>query len=73
VPELIQGTQPWAQEDLDSNVFDALPEVDNPAVQQSLRKIQQRFQGDSVVGSAVLRQATQTVPPLLEIRKVNST
>ena len=28
LPELVQGAQQWAQENLDTNVLNALPEVD---------------------------------------------
>ncbi|MGA3268650.1 MAG: lytic transglycosylase domain-containing protein [Verrucomicrobiota bacterium] len=65
-PDIIQGAQQWAQENLDTNVLNALPEVDDPAVQQFFRDIQQRFQGDYVVNLAALRQTAQTVLPLLE-------
>jgi len=40
-----QGAQQWAQENLDTNVLNALPEVDERAVQQFFREVQQRFQG----------------------------
>jgi membrane-bound lytic murein transglycosylase D len=66
VPELVQGAQQWAQENLDTNVLNALPRVDDPMVQQFLREAQRRFQGDYVVDIAPLRQTAQTVLPLLE-------
>src|ERR1035438_5631687 len=66
LPELVQGAQQWAQENLDTNVLNALPEVDDPAVQQFFREVQQRFQGDYVVDIAALRQTAQAVLPLLE-------
>ena len=66
LPELVQGAQQWAQENLDTNVLNALPEVDDPVVQQFLRDVQQRFQGDYVVDLAALRQTARTVLPLLE-------
>ena len=66
LPDLIQRAQQWAQDNLDTNVLNALPEVDDPAVQQFFRDIQQRFQGDYVVDLAALRQTAQTVLPLLE-------
>jgi membrane-bound lytic murein transglycosylase D len=69
VPELIQGAQQWAQENLDTNVLNALPEVDDRAVQQFFREAQQRFQGDYVVDIATLRQTAQTVLLLLESRE----
>ena len=66
LPDIIQGVQQFAQDNLDTNVLNALPQVDDPAVQQFLRDIQQRFQGDYVVDMAALRQTAQTVLPLLE-------
>jgi hypothetical protein len=66
LPEMIQSAQQWAQENLDTNVLNALPEVDDPAVQQFFREVQQRFQGDYVVDIAALRQTAQVVLPLLE-------
>jgi membrane-bound lytic murein transglycosylase D len=66
MPDIIQGVQQFAQDNLDTNVLNALPKVDDPAVQQFFREIQQRFQGDYVVDLAALRQTAQTVLPLLE-------
>ncbi|MGA9453157.1 MAG: lytic transglycosylase domain-containing protein [Verrucomicrobiia bacterium] len=69
LPEMIQGAQQWAQENLDTNVLNALSEVDERAVQQFFHEVQQRFQGDYVVDLAALRQTAQTVLPLLESRQ----
>src|SRR5664279_800203 len=68
LPELVQGAQQWAQENLDTNVLNALPEVDERALQQFFRELQRRYQGDYVVDLAALRQTAQTVLPLLESR-----
>src|ERR1039458_10298084 len=69
MPDIIQGVQQFAQENLDTNVLNALPKVDDPAVQQFFREVQQRFQGGYVVDVAALRQTAQTVLPLLESRE----
>jgi membrane-bound lytic murein transglycosylase D len=69
MPDIIQGVQQFAQENLDTNVLNALPEVDDPVVRQFFRDVQQRFQGDQVVDLAALRQTAQTVMPLLESRE----
>jgi membrane-bound lytic murein transglycosylase D len=69
MPELIQGAQQWAQENLDTNVLNALPGADEQAVQQFFHEVQQRFQGDYVVDIATLRQTAQTMLPLLESRE----
>jgi membrane-bound lytic murein transglycosylase D len=68
MPDVIQGAQQWAQDNLDTNVLNALSEVDNREEQQFFNDIQQRFQGDYVVDLAALRQTAQTVLPLLESR-----
>jgi hypothetical protein len=69
LPELMQNAQQWAQENLDTNLLNSLPEVDERAVQQFFREAQQRFQGDYIVDIAVLRQTAQTVLPLLQSRE----
>lgn len=69
LPELVQGAQQWAQENLDTNVLNALSDVDERTVQQFFLEIQQSFQGDYVVNVAALRQTAQTVLPLLESRE----
>ncbi len=69
LPELVQGAQQWAQDNLDTNVLNALPDADEQTVRQFFREIQQRFEGDYVVDLASLRQTAQTVLPLLESRE----
>ncbi len=69
LPDLIQGAQQWAQDNLDTNVLNALSEADDRAVRQFFREAQQRFQGDYVVDMAALRQTAQAVLPLLESRE----
>ena len=69
LPELVQGAQQWAQQNLDTNVLNALSEVDERTVQQFFCEVQQRFQGDYVVDMAALRQTAQVVLPLLESRE----
>ena len=69
LPDMIQGAQQWAQENLDTNVLNALSDTDNQAVQQFFKEVQQRFQGDYVVNLAALRQTAQTILPLLESRE----
>ena len=69
MPDLIQSAQQWAQENLDTNVLNALPGADEQAVQQFFHEMQQRFQGDYVVDIAALRQTARTLLPLLESRE----
>jgi len=66
LPELIQGAQQWTQENLDTNVLNELPSVDDPQVQQFFREIQRRYQGDYVVDLAALRSTAQTVQSVLD-------
>jgi membrane-bound lytic murein transglycosylase D len=69
LPELMQDAQQWAQSNLDTNVLNALPKVDDPAVRQFLREIQKRFQGEYVVDLAALRQPAHILLPLLDSRE----
>jgi membrane-bound lytic murein transglycosylase D len=69
LPDLVQNAQQWAQENLDTNVLNALSEADEQTVQQLFRDAQQRFQGDYVVDVANLRQTALVVLPLLEGRE----
>jgi membrane-bound lytic murein transglycosylase D len=66
MPDLIQGAQQWAQENLDTNVLNALPRVDDPQAQQFLRELQKRYQGEYVVDLAGLRDTARTVESLLD-------
>jgi membrane-bound lytic murein transglycosylase D len=66
LPDLMQGAQQWAQENLDTNLLNSLPDVDDPKVQQFFSDVQKKFQGDYVVDIAPLKQTAQIVLPLLE-------
>ncbi|HTA31281.1 MAG TPA: transglycosylase SLT domain-containing protein [Candidatus Cybelea sp.] len=65
LPDLIQDAQQWAQDNLDTNFLNALPKVDDRAVRQFLRDVQQRFQGEYVVDVAALRQTAHAAVKLL--------
>ncbi|HEY3932012.1 MAG TPA: lytic transglycosylase domain-containing protein [Verrucomicrobiae bacterium] len=69
LPDMIQGAQQWAQENLDTNFLNSLPDVDERVARQFFLDLQQRFQGDYVVDIAPLRQTAQIVLPLLESRE----
>jgi membrane-bound lytic murein transglycosylase D len=69
LPQLIQGAQQWAQENLDTNVLNSLPQVDERAVRQFFSDLQQRFQGDYVVDLAGLRDTARVIMPLLASRE----
>jgi membrane-bound lytic murein transglycosylase D len=66
LPELLQDAQQWAQDNLDTNLLKALPTVDDRALRQFLRDVQQRFQGDYVVDLAALRQTAHAAETLLQ-------
>jgi len=61
LPDLVQGAQQWARQNLDTNVLSALPSVDDPQVRQFFREIEKRYQGDYVVDLAPLKQTAQSV------------
>jgi membrane-bound lytic murein transglycosylase D len=69
LPDVLAGAQQFAQDNLDTNVLNALPKTDDPVVQQFFRDVQTNFQGDYVVNLAALRQTAQVVLPLLESRE----
>jgi membrane-bound lytic murein transglycosylase D len=69
LPDLMDGVQQWAQDNLDTNFLNSLPEVDEQQAQLFFREVQRRFQGEYVVDVAALRQTAQTVLPLLESRE----
>jgi membrane-bound lytic murein transglycosylase D len=69
LPDLIQGAQQWAQENLDSNVLNSLPQVDAQTAQQFLNQIQLRYHGDYVVNLAEIRDTARAVLPLLQSRE----
>jgi len=69
VPDLMQGVQQWAQDNLDTNVLAALSQIDPAAVQRFYQDWQARSQGDYVVDMAALRQTARTLLPLLQSRE----
>lgn len=69
LPDLVQSAQQWARENLDTNVLNALPEVDDRAVRRFFQEVQRSFQGGEVVDLAGLNQTARSVLPLLEKRE----
>jgi membrane-bound lytic murein transglycosylase D len=69
MPDLVQGAQQWAQDNLDTNVLNSLSDVDEQAVQQFFSRLQQEYEGEYVVDVASLRDAAQSILPLLESRE----
>jgi Transglycosylase SLT domain len=66
--QLVQGAQQWAQQNLDTNVLNSLPPVDERTVQQFFSQVQKEYQGEYVVDIASLRSTAQSLLPLLESR-----
>lgn len=66
LPGLLQEAQVWAQENLDTNLLNALPELDQQKAQPLLRDLQKEFQGEYIVNLAALRETANVVLPLLE-------
>jgi membrane-bound lytic murein transglycosylase D len=66
LPDLIDGVQTWAQENLDTNVLAALQQVDRQKVQEFFNEWQREFQGEYVVDLASLKDAAEAIMPLLE-------
>ncbi len=65
VPDLVQGAQAWAEENLDTNVLNSLQQVDQDKVQQLFRDLQKEFQGEYVIDLAAVKSAAQLALPLL--------
>jgi membrane-bound lytic murein transglycosylase D len=66
IPELVQGAQQWAQDNIDTNVLNSLSDVDERAVQQFFTQLEHTYQGEYVVDIASVRDTAQSVLPLLE-------
>ncbi|MBK9137944.1 MAG: lytic transglycosylase domain-containing protein [Verrucomicrobia bacterium] len=64
--ELLQRGRAWAEENLDERVVEALDRIDVAQVEGLLRRIQMRFQGDSVLDLAALGQTAAGLVPWLE-------
>jgi len=66
LPDLIQGAQEWAEENLDTNLLNSMPELDQQKAQRFLRDLQKQLQGDYIINLASLRETANVVLPLLE-------
>ncbi len=69
VDDLMQGAQQWAQENLDTNLLNSLPDINDPQVRQFLRDAQRQFQGEYVVNLAELRETAHMILPMLQNRE----
>src|SRR5580704_2836116 len=66
LPDLVQSAQQWAKENLDSNVVNALPDMNDPVMQKFLRDVEQRFHGEYIIDLSGLKQTAKVVIPLLQ-------
>ncbi len=66
LPDLIQGVQEWADENLDPAFLEALPELEKQQVQQFFRELQKQLQGEYIVNLAALRDTANAVLPVLK-------
>jgi membrane-bound lytic murein transglycosylase D len=64
--DLVSSADKWAQENLDQDVLRSLRQTDRDQVKQFLADLQKRFQGEYVIDLAALKDAANTVIPLLE-------
>ncbi len=63
---LWQGAQQWAQENLDTNALNNLPASDRQQLEQVVRELQQRFQGDYVLDLGAVRESLAGILPSLD-------
>jgi membrane-bound lytic murein transglycosylase D len=64
--ELVSSAQQWAQENMDQDALRVLQQADQEKVRRMLAEFQKRFQGQYVVDLAALRNAAESVIPVLE-------
>ena len=63
--EMVESAQEWAEENLDEEVLQAMPEVDREQVEKFLKQFQDQLKGNYVLDLATLREAAKAVLPLL--------
>jgi membrane-bound lytic murein transglycosylase D len=66
VSNLLQGAQQWAQENLDTNALNNLPTSERQQLEQVVRELQQRFQGEYVINLGALRESLEGILPSLD-------
>ncbi len=64
--QVMESAGQWAQENLDEDVLSALAQADREKVEQFVRELQKRFQGEYVLDLATLKTAANVALPLLE-------
>lgn len=66
VSGLIQAAQQWATKNLDTNLLNALPKIDQQKAEQLLRNLQNQFQGEYIINLARVRNTANILLPVLE-------
>src|ERR1700740_2520988 len=66
LPDLVQGAKQWAQENLDTNVLNALPDLDREKTDKLLHDLQQEFHGEYIIDLAARRRPAEAIVPILE-------
>jgi membrane-bound lytic murein transglycosylase D len=64
--DLVSSAQQWAEENLDEDVLAVLQQTDREKVKKVLADFQKEFQGEYVVDLAGLKDAANSVIPILE-------
>jgi len=67
--ELLDAGRQFIQQNLDTNIFENHPEIDEQTAQEWLRRIQSQFNSENVVDLAAFRSAAYRLVPLLESLK----
>ncbi|MCW5553030.1 MAG: lytic transglycosylase domain-containing protein [Verrucomicrobiae bacterium] len=67
--EWLVAADEWAQENLNEDLLQALPQVDRERVEQFLRNLQQQLQGEYVLDVALLKDAANGLLPLLQLHE----
>ncbi len=63
--EMVQQAEAWAKDNLDEEALKVLNSVDRQQVMKVLQELQRRFEADSVLDLAGLKEAAQAVIPIL--------
>jgi membrane-bound lytic murein transglycosylase D len=66
---VIESAGEWATENLDEDVLRVLEQADRDKVEQFIRDLQKRLQGEQVLDLASLRAAANVALPLLEVHE----
>jgi membrane-bound lytic murein transglycosylase D len=64
--DLIQAGQQWLEENVDEDVLRSFGDVDRRKVEEVLREVRRRFEGEYVIDLAPLKAGVTAVLPLLE-------